>query len=976
MWNLQGKIRFKSPVLLESARRRFRDKLLNCCGELCSPRAKETFPRSVAKKLKVAADDSVLSGETHIWRTEGHDAPLLLLPTSVVGAPSSRAAGAPAACGGAVPAPHVGPSIGDSQAAAASIMRPPPVPVPFNAPATPHGTYGPPAAAYPGGLPFFAVPAGLGVAGRAAAAAASTSEAAGAAAAAGANGHTLATIPAPLFFFAGASAAEAAPGAGHHRAVTGGGACAPLSYACSAMLFATGATHGPGGGASGGISAAASVVAGSGGGSPPAGVLGTSLQSAPPADSAAAPPAVNPARLPFSAGPSAAAAPPGAAHHRAVTSGGRGASAPAPLSYAGAATLGACSGVGAVAPAAESAPLLQNLTTPAAAAPTTPDRDERGRTRPSPGSGEGAPGPKRGRLGTSTPGVAKTLDYAETPAAAMAVPPPSAGPAVGPSVYSAIEPQSPQLPSSRPRGDITTPEAAPPKKRITRDDAAMSQRQQTVRQLGYDSATAGGYCISYNITWRDPQRSTEDDRIATRYAIRHAIAQWGARQPLGCVVVGEPHTDGLNFHVYGIHGNVVTMDAFRERVKKISMALDHPRRSRNVRVKHCRFKAKVTHRLSMPEAEVFALIRGVGFPPHYERWCKVLPREQALPARAVPAEIASQGAVTVDKAIGPAAAVQLGSPAALASAFGRELQGVRERCDGAKSPADIKWCFEQTARLVDCAIWYLSQLPDDSISTATGVEQIALVAAGPSPSAGGSGSGVCEEAAAERQMPSPSASASSAGPPGPLFCQVRVFRHYTDCCLASQGNPPPTRRRRGLKPVAGLGGGKGRALAGRRTRRRQRLDPRRRLPGVPARRRLPAPGQAPAPPSLSPAGLELNLHGLLMRQQQRQQVPHVCAFHHICSVNVSYHALAGCRGVSWGTWAGLGPELSPVASSSPAKRALFAAAGTIMQGVTNLFSSLSPSCRLSPGAPAADIGTATVTTSTPPDSEATGWARA
>ena len=402
-----------------------------------------------------------------------------------------------------------------------------------------------------------------------------------------------------------------------------------------------------------------------------------------------------------------------------------------------------------------------------------------------------------------------------------------------------------------------------------------------------------------------------------------------------------------------------------------------------MRVKHCRFKAKVMRRQSMPEAEVFDRIRGVGFPPHYERWCKVLPREQAPPARAVPAESASQGAVTVDKAIGletPAAAVQLGSPAALASAFGRELQGVRERCDGAKSPADIKWCFEQTARLVDSAIWYLSQLPDDSISTATGVEQIALVAAGPSPSAGGSGSGVCEEAAAERQMPSPSASASSAGPPGPLFCQVRVFRHDTDCCLASQGNPPPTRRRRGLNPVLspvpGLGDGEGRALAGRLTRRRRGLDPRWRLPGVPARRRLPAQGQAPAPPSPSPAGLEMNLHGLLMRQQQRQQVPHVCAFHHICSVNVSYHALAGCRGVSWGTWAGLGPELSPVASSSPAKRALFAAAGTIMQGVTNLFSSLSPSCRLSPGAPAADIGTATVTTSTPPDSEATGWARA
>jgi hypothetical protein len=89
-------------------------------------------------------------------------------------------------------------------------------------------------------------------------------------------------------------------------------------------------------------------------------------------------------------------------------------------------------------------------------------------------------------------------------------------------------------------------------------------------------------------------------------------------------------------------------------------------------------------------------------------------------------------------------------------------------------------------------------------------------------------------------------------------------------------------------------------------------------------------------------------------------------------MNVSYHALAGrFLPLARGTWAGLGPELSPVASSSPARRALFAAAGTIMQGVTNLISSLSPSRRLGSGAPAADVGTETVATSILPDSEAT-----
>jgi len=125
----------------------------------------------------------------------------------------------------------------------------------------------------------------------------------------------------------------------------------------------------------------------------------------------------------------------------------------------------------------------------------TPERDERARPRPSPGSGEGHPEPKRGRLRQSPSGVAKALNYAESPAAvAMSVPPHSA--ALGPAAAapSAVEPQSPLISSSRPRDDMTTPQAAPPKKRRARDgDAALEQRQQAVRQLGYDSVTAGGY---------------------------------------------------------------------------------------------------------------------------------------------------------------------------------------------------------------------------------------------------------------------------------------------------------------------------------------------------------------------------------------------------------------------------------------------------------------------------------------------------
>ncbi len=230
---------------------------------------------------------------------------------------------------------------------------------------------------------------------------------------------------------------------------------------------------------------------------------------------------------------------------------------PAPLSF-GATSCGVGEAASVAAPGPGGPPSgartsLETLMTPAAAAPATPELDERGRPCPSPASGERPPGSKRVRHGQDMQGVAKALDYvdSETPAAARAMPPPGIAPAAEPSVT--VEPQSLRLAASRPRDDGTPPQA-PPKKRPARDIAAAAQGQQAAPalQLGY-AAHSRGYCISFGITWRNAE-STEHDRLAARHAIRQAITTWGARQPLGCMAVGKSRTDGLDFHIYGIHG--------------------------------------------------------------------------------------------------------------------------------------------------------------------------------------------------------------------------------------------------------------------------------------------------------------------------------------------------------------------------------------------------------------------------------------
>jgi hypothetical protein len=75
--------------------------------------------------------------------------------------------------------------------------------------------------------------------------------------------------------------------------------------------------------------------------------------------------------------------------------------------------------------------------------------------------------------------------------------------------------------------------------------------------------------------------------------------------------VGKSRTDGLDFHIYGIHEDTVTLEVLDGVVKKVKdNALSYPRRSRNMRVRLCKFNAMVERKRSLPEAEVIDRIRG------------------------------------------------------------------------------------------------------------------------------------------------------------------------------------------------------------------------------------------------------------------------------------------------------------------------------------------------------------------------------
>ena len=153
---MQGHI-FQRRCSTKKCKNKIKGKLIASFKQLSLPPGKEKeFADILDQNLDFVADDSVLSGETHSWKVEGENAPAFLPPT--LGVPT-RAAGASAARGGALPALPVGPSIGGGQAAAASSAWPPPPPVP-RVYADAHGVYGHRAAANSGGSPVAAYTAG------------------------------------------------------------------------------------------------------------------------------------------------------------------------------------------------------------------------------------------------------------------------------------------------------------------------------------------------------------------------------------------------------------------------------------------------------------------------------------------------------------------------------------------------------------------------------------------------------------------------------------------------------------------------------------------------------------------------------------------------------------------------------------------------------------------------------------------------
>ncbi len=81
-------------------------------------------------------------------------------------------------------------------------------------------------------------------------------------------------------------------------------------------------------------------------------------------------------------------------------------------------------------------------------------------------------------------------------------------------------------------------------------------------------------------------------------------------------------------------------------------------------VRLCRFNAMVERKRSLPEAEMIDRIGWVGLPHDCERWCKVLPREQAPSAPAVTAEGVREGVVAAGMAT-----AGLQTPAAATAGF-------------------------------------------------------------------------------------------------------------------------------------------------------------------------------------------------------------------------------------------------------------------------------------------------------------------
>ena len=109
-WHLQGRAKLQKEIHHRSARKRIRDILIKCQGNLgLSPPVNQAYSKYLETALVVKPDAEPLSGERRWWRTAAPAAGPALLPAAAAGAPvaqseiANRAAFAAAAINGSAP---------------------------------------------------------------------------------------------------------------------------------------------------------------------------------------------------------------------------------------------------------------------------------------------------------------------------------------------------------------------------------------------------------------------------------------------------------------------------------------------------------------------------------------------------------------------------------------------------------------------------------------------------------------------------------------------------------------------------------------------------------------------------------------------------------------------------------------------------------------------------------------------------------
>jgi len=97
-WHLQGRAKLQKEIHHRSARKRIRDILIKCQGNLgLSPPVNQAYSKYLETALVVKPDAEPLSGERRWWRTAAPAAGPALLPAAAAGAPVAAPPRAPGA---------------------------------------------------------------------------------------------------------------------------------------------------------------------------------------------------------------------------------------------------------------------------------------------------------------------------------------------------------------------------------------------------------------------------------------------------------------------------------------------------------------------------------------------------------------------------------------------------------------------------------------------------------------------------------------------------------------------------------------------------------------------------------------------------------------------------------------------------------------------------------------------------------------